>query len=140
MFQVPNALMRPASKAQFHRAAEAMLRTIAEDLGQTQVDIEIDSNATRTSSMGSVKMTTPALNLEVYMDGFGPREAPRLIYRDRFGNEQARAKWLSDLRADARSSLLQDLRILARNAHPAAPASSQGKGGFVRRFTGLFAA
>ncbi|ABM97038.1 hypothetical protein [Methylibium petroleiphilum] len=140
MFQVPNALTRPASKAQFHRAAEAMLRSMAEDLGQTQVGIEIDSNATKTSSMGSVKMTTPSLSLEVYMDAFGPRESPRLIYRDRFGNEQARSKWLSDLDASARSNLIQELRILARNARPGTSAASQSKGGFVRKFTGLFAA
>lgn len=76
MFQVPNGLIRPASEAQFHRSADAVLRTMAEDLGQPEVSIASDSNATQTSSMGSVITATPSVSLEVYMDAFGPREAP----------------------------------------------------------------
>lgn len=69
------------------------------------------------------------------MDAFGPREAPRLIYRDRFGNEQARSKWLSDLDASYRRGLIQELRVLARNARRGAAAASQSKGGVFRKFT-----
>ena len=137
MFQIPAALSRPASKAQFHRAAEALLRAIALDLGHEGCDISVGS-ATATSTMGTITMITPSLSIEVFMECFGPRETPRLMFRDRFGNEPARFKWLNDMDAPARAAVLTEMKQIARNARPGVKADASQKG-IVGRLTSLFA-
>jgi len=139
MFQVPPALLRPASKAQFHRAAETMLRTIAEDLGHQAGEVDIQSTGSCASTMGTVTLNTASLTLEIYMDGFGPRIAPRLVYRDRFNGTSIRFRWLSELAQPAtRSMVLSDLKIIARACRrPSAPQKPQGF--FARRLGSLFA-
>lgn len=137
MFQIPAALSRPASKAQFHRAAEALLRAIAADLGHEGCDITVGS-ATPTSTMGTITMITPSLSIEVFMEGFGPRETPRLMFRDRFGNQPARFKWLNDMDASSRANVLSEMKLIARTARPGAKVDAAGKG-LVNRITSLFA-
>lgn len=138
MFQIPAAVLKPESKAQFQRAAEALLRAIAQDLGHQVVEYFVESTSTCASTMGTVSINTSSLSLEVYMDSFGVRPAARLVYRDRFGIAPA-FKYLSDLEMPgARAALLAELKIIARNAKPA-PYAKAARGSLVRRFGALFA-
>jgi hypothetical protein len=132
MFQVPPAVIRPTSKAQFHRAAEAMLRMIAVDLNLDSTQFSIESSAGLTSTMGSVCMVTPALRLEVFMDNFSRAEAPRLMYRDRFNAATTRHKWISDLDLSSRTDVIVELRNLARAARPVAQTAPVRTSAFSR--------
>lgn len=118
MFQVPQAVISPVSKAQFHRAAEAMLRMIAADLNVDASRLSIESSAGLTSSMGSVVMETPSLRVEIFMDSFGRNDAPRLMFRDRFDSSKTQHRWIADLTPTDRSSLVIAMRNVARAARP----------------------
>lgn len=118
MFQVPPAVIRPVSKAQFHRAAEAMLRMIAADLAIDSSRLTIESTAGQTSAMGSVCMETPALRVEIFMDNVCGKEVARLMYRDRFNASTARHKWVTDLHESDRATVIIEMRNLSRAARP----------------------
>lgn len=139
MFTVPNAVLQPASKAQFHRAAEIMLTKLAEDLGHDGQDCSFDSRGSSTSTMGTITVTTPSMVAELYIDSFGPKAAPRLMYRARTGDEPARFKWLSDLEhTTSRCSLLSEMRSMTRvPSRPVLPAKEQVS--VVRRLGSFFA-
>lgn len=139
MFQVPPAVIRPASKAQFHRAAEAMLRMIAADLAVDASQISIESNAGTTSTMGSVCMETPALRLEIFMDNFCRTATTRLMYRDRFNPSTTRHKWVCDLQPSDRSSLIVEMRSLARAARPMPQSTPARTGGTLSRLAAWLA-